>query len=1277
MEFTMDNRSLPIASGLGGAAILALVLGPWGPSTDTAPSVHPANPGNAAAAHGANKDPSEPVYALSENDQGPWYALCKVFATIDPEDTQRTSNHRVLPRAGLAIHPAPTNYSLGKKGVTTEGEIKEETVTLGKIQLKFDPEYHEHADLSSCLPKFPEVRITFLIATVPDPLGSHLALQFDRDVVALERAAESEGFGFERYWFPWSQILKPDETGYGTAYTLKERLKEQPGILIFRKFDKDIGPPDSGASTAAEDIYSPRLVVFLVGENPTAGLNKIAFTKAVRYIEELEQRNARRPAPLKRSAKRDNEPRLPDCKNLPRMAVLGPLFSASFSPLYRSLFDLRHGNSSLAVCATILSPTTTVESIRDHFGRELSEEHLGEFEYLSPPDDRTEQTMLDYLGSLGYKSPEIASLGEDETPYGNAITMGDARSSTHDIANGVIVRGGPHQVAALKMHQVSSSETPLASHTADGADGRPISVTTHLVYPRDLSYLRNTWEATSPNITPADISGSAVKSRIVPFSLHEQASTDLDSPADFATEQAAPDIDQALLNLTTIIRHRRIRALIVTATNPLDEAYLLQYFRQNTPDVRLATYDQDSLMLRATQFANLRGTISVTSFPLDDNLRVKCGDSSKGSPITTDFPNSAAEAEYIGASILFDPKSRQAFSDIGSVKLLPSTYILGDDVFWPAAGKNPEYWFIRDTKMVTPWAWSILLCALLAFVGFHLYHFRELYLQNFHGSRWPDKLMQDYFLFMGHNQLVTLLFFVALPSLATIGALVGNIPKALVSAEVLAFIVMLAVGVSLGIRIIKEIRHMARHPYSAARSFIRMRDVALVLGFSLLTMGMWFVVSGTNIADLFSPIISNAATTNISYISSRTIALLDGLSPLPIAAAVIVVWYFFALIGLSAARTMKHMRVSAILSKSDGGRDSAWSTALAESQQALQTEVDKIVGINLRECFIFGAGFSVMIALQGWPAMRGVDIALFRDWLFWGGIGLLAITLVSQFSRIWRIWKCLESLLRILEASPLASGFDRLPNKLTSVKIWRLCDSWRSEPLQVHALTLLRQTVSLAPPEEWAILNPPLEALQRHVDKFLYSKPSARRDHVVLNVARDSAFSLSIVDTQNEPKSGVSAPSLHGCAGKSWFQREWQVGNPLLIEYTALRYVALIKYVNAQMRWLLLFVLYGYLFLILGLKTYPFQGQHSISSIITIVVIIIFSWAAVIFIQMDSNPLLSRLEHTTPGKADYFEAGQRLLAIGGIPLIAILASQFPAIERFLLSWVKPALDSIH
>jgi hypothetical protein len=64
------------------------------------------------------------------------------------------------------------------------------------------------------------------------------------------------------------------------------------------------------------------------------------------------------------------------------------------------------------------------------------------------------------------------------------------------------------------------------------------------------------------------------------------------------------------------------------------------------------------------------------------------------------------------------------------------------------------------------------------------------------------------------------------------------------------------------------------------------------------------------------------------------------------------------------------------------------------------------------------------------------------------------------------------------------------------------------------------------------------------------------------------------------------------------------------------------------------------------------------------------------FAQMDKDAILSRLSDTEPGKLDS-AFYVRLVSYGALPLLTVLASQFPSIGRFLFSWVQPAIETLH
>jgi hypothetical protein len=60
---------------------------------------------------------------------------------------------------------------------------------------------------------------------------------------------------------------------------------------------------------------------------------------------------------------------------------------------------------------------------------------------------------------------------------------------------------------------------------------------------------------------------------------------------------------------------------------------------------------------------------------------------------------------------------------------------------------------------------------------------------------------------------------------------------------------------------------------------------------------------------------------------------------------------------------------------------------------------------------------------------------------------------------------------------------------------------------------------------------------------------------------------------------------------------------------------------------------------------------------------------------MERNPILSRISGSTAGelnKGFYL----KLVSYGALPVLGILASQFPSISKFLFPWVQPALEAL-
>src|SRR5713226_1585961 len=119
--------------------------------------------------------------------------------------------------------------------------------------------------------------LKFVIALLPDPVHTHLPVLFDQFAVAIQEGAQDEKYDFDSSWLPWDE----EESPYALladqkASNLERKLQEdQPGIILFRK---------QGALSRS---YLEGLVVFVVGEEATQGIQSEQFRNALGWIAAL------------------------------------------------------------------------------------------------------------------------------------------------------------------------------------------------------------------------------------------------------------------------------------------------------------------------------------------------------------------------------------------------------------------------------------------------------------------------------------------------------------------------------------------------------------------------------------------------------------------------------------------------------------------------------------------------------------------------------------------------------------------------------------------------------------------------------------------------------------------------------------------------------------------------------------------------------------------------------------------------------------------------------
>ena len=132
----------------------------------------------------------------------------------------------------------------------------------------------------------------------------------------------------------------------------------------------------------------------------------------------------------------------------------------------------------------------------------------------------------------------------------------------------------------------------------------------------------------------------------------------------------------------------------------------------------------------------------------------------------------------------------------------------------------------------------------------------------------------------------------------------------------------------------------------------------------------------------------------------------------------------------------------------------------------------------------------------------------------------------------------------------------------------------------------------------------------------------------------------------------------------------------LAAEFIALRIAAFIRFILLHLRNLFSIVTVTFILSTVALLCYPFRGESLFRGLTLASFLAVAAASLTVFTQMQTDATLSRLTNTREGQ---IEPGfiLRLVSIGALPLLAVLASVFPALRAFLFSWIQPALAALH
>jgi hypothetical protein len=1184
---------------------------------------------------------------LPRVELGPWTASCESFAAVPASPVVSVDISKPVP-AQLAPIANSTN--------SLDPILKPVTSSSSPVSIHW------------CVPD--GISILPIVVTITDPISSHLVLDFDRRIDAIQAAALDAGFVMDKFWLPWDESPLPEDAEKNRNERILRAIRmNQPGLQIFRNPN-----PQSDGPTA--------LFVFFVGETPTLGINRAQFANALDYAHAVGVS--------------------------PAIKILGPSSSGSIPTLIDSLTSAREKHGYIF---DVIPSSATNADLLDLLKQSVLEQSVpiigptiaNPTPCTSAPcirtilhDDKTSfERFRKYAEtSLNIHANEIALVGESETAFGG------------------------YAVAPL-----TTSDPQMQTQ----ADPQPLQ----LFFPREIYRLRSSYPDL-PRISAGSSPAQAAPTPGLPLNTRLTPGGDDDIPS-FSRDELPQSQEAIMLSIAETIHRRNIKLVGVAATDIFDTLFVLRFLKQYCPNARLFVLDSDLLMVRSADDLSLTGTLAVTEFPLSSSIRswFHPPENREPSQRIRLFPNRSSESTYDGFLALlghrkdmkdYNPRTQQGdnqnsncsgpepmlwVTTVSRSGFLPVDTLPCPDANTSKIASRLPAFVARDADKADfrpdlPTGSYLLLCAFLFAIS--IGHFYCVYAANkpvTPGAAKPLYWLLEVFYMRdsavgqgdpGDRASFQRTFFLA--AIFTILALVD-------------FVVFLPMWrfVWLGVYSPSS-EPFFRYWYELLLLVSLLAAILCVWGALWATrrcfllpsprswplVCLWLVaISFYTAWFAFALRFSNASVLFLN----RCFDLANGTSPLLPYLLLLSAFYFWSFRSLQRVHLWDTRRPDLALAPLDEQYNSAFCQ--------LETDLHQSVGD------LFFAGYShtrkiLVLLLLGLVMLRPYShIAGFEpfangflnlyDALFVSSLLLITAFLLTSLFRFLFCWSALQKILRRLERQPLREAFDRLPKKFYAWSpLWHALGNRRSFTVETRSLECLRRlkhggVAGTLLTWEQSLSAAVSDLLEAEAGNQFDLEPPYRKCQQILNgaasqISRDmliplwletgSCESLDYHDSKESEKPDRGLRFLQH--GKT--PDEDDSVRVAAEEFVALRFVAYIRYVGVQLRNLLSLISIAFILCVAAVRSYPFLAHRSIGWALTLIFLILGVPVAITFAQMDKDAILSRLSDTEPGKLDR-NFYVRLISYGALPLLTVLASQFPAVGHFLFSWVQPAIETLH
>jgi hypothetical protein len=1153
--------------------------------------------------------------------------------------------------------------------------------------------------------------IRFLVATVPDPLHTHLSLQFDRTLEALQQALQDEGYTYDSSWLPW----KTQSATYQNLQDEKEEAKETshrelcPGLILFRRsmnaHKTDQSPPcELSEAGQLGEPYKCGIFVFLVAETPTSGLNQIQWHNAQAWMD--------------LHARRDR----PDLA----LRILGPTFSGSMPSIVRALASLGTNGSSFK---SVLLYTGRIRGCSSW--KWLKRQLNGAKQLPVRTSDFVENdaVVIDrfyrFLQDRGHALSEVAILSEDETAYGG---LPDPLRGT--MKDGSLADDSQSTCETL----YQPPDQPMQ------ASSQPV----HLYYPRDISAVRSAYQEQSIFSNQAATETSEPTHTVLQPRYQQTPHAELDTIEPFSGQGVALTQEAQLYGIVNSLRAHGIRFVILRSTNSLDYLFLARFIHRAYPDAYLVTMGTDMLFGREVDSTEFRGVLALSAFPLlprgqdwtmqtssaklmpQHAHRVFGSDIMEGVYLATRFLATDCDVSEESGScgkenidhFIHPPKPdlpdyAEPFWEYEPQQLSASTWVsvVGRQGYWPVTVLKKPYYehpilFSNLTQVQRPKEMST--SAVRTAKGWFSL-----------SSAWKFLCFLSVLLICAHwiacwwgwkrADLSIFIQFTPLPgnrqfAIRAIGwAIVCStmVELFLASARMYdwlrwtdQFWVWLTGGCALAGCIaalfdtgfVRERTPPTDPGSSAYRSTKSKLWIALMLGIVSVA-----VLVGTQIFDY-----SNSSGVATAY---RSVHITSGVSPmvsLLLVLAGLYWWIWQALAGLSLLGPGRPTLPQLIGQSVSLCRVSC---DMAEGIEAAAIPFPRWEGLYKWLYLLPLLLLALLACVLQRPWTIGFDAILHSlesesfNWTLHGLFAIGLFLLILDCSQLLLTWSSLKRLLLALNRLPLRRTFAAFQG-LSMQSLWSMSGT----------SSRMRYTVFSHQLESLVHLRNELDSFESRDSGTAAVRFAIRRAVVLalgfietrsqgpdLAMANDSAarevrgdFSRcteEIIKDLLIPEwfSDRTSLDLKVASSDDKLKEDLPLSDNRAIrlaeEFVCLIYVGYLQNMLARMRTMVLSMAGVFVTIALSVAFYPYTPRPLLSLSLLLTLLVLGSAVAFVYAGLDRDTTMSHITNTEPGRLGV-NFWMRILSFGGIPALGLLVAQFPEIADFVGSWIQPGVNAV-